>query len=137
MNVIKMCLDLFIKRDRYQSENPAQAVTNIVADSEKVFTKLDAMKGYHQCPLDEESQPLTIFITPLGSSTSGLCEPAIKIQAGSRFVSDTDSRYAVISWAIIKCKMFSAGLQHFTIITDYHPLIPILNNHRLDEIENP
>ena len=25
---------------------------------------LDAMKGYHQCPLDEESQVLTTFITP-------------------------------------------------------------------------
>ncbi len=26
---------------------------------------------------------------------------------------------------------------HFTIITDHHPLVPILNNHHLDEIENP
>ena len=24
------------------------------------------MKGYHQCPLDEESQALTTFITPFG-----------------------------------------------------------------------
>ena len=24
------------------------------------------MKGYHQCPLDEESQQLTTFITPFG-----------------------------------------------------------------------
>ena len=29
------------------------------------------------------------------------------------------------------------GLQHFIIITDYNPLIPILNNHRLDELVNP
>ena len=27
---------------------------------------LDALKGYHQCPLDQESQPLTSFITPFG-----------------------------------------------------------------------
>ena len=27
---------------------------------------LDALKGYHQCPLDEDSQILTTFITPFG-----------------------------------------------------------------------
>ncbi len=66
------------------------------------------------------------------------------VQAGSRFLSDTESRYAIIelemlavSWAIIKCRIFLAGLPHFTVRTDHHPLIPILNNHRLDEIENP
>lgn len=42
-----------------------------------------------------------------------------------------------MSWAIAKCKLFLAGLPHFTVLTDHHPLIPILNNHRLDEIENP
>ena len=66
------------------------------------------------------------------------------IQAGSKFLSDSESRYAIIelellavSWATIKCKLFLAGLPHFMIVTDHHPLIPILNNHRLDEIENP
>ena len=42
-----------------------------------------------------------------------------------------------VAWAIMKCKLFLAGLPHFTVITDHHPLIPILNSHRLDEIENP
>ena len=32
----------------------------------KVFTVFDAVKGYHQCPLDEQSQLLTTFITPFG-----------------------------------------------------------------------
>jgi len=66
------------------------------------------------------------------------------VQAGSRFLTDTEARYAVVElemlavcWAISKCKLFLSGLQHFTIITDHSPLIPILNNHRLDEIENP
>ena len=66
------------------------------------------------------------------------------IQAGSRFLSDTKSRYAIIeleilavSWVITKCKLFLAGLPHFTVLTDHHPLVPILNNHRLDEVENP
>ena len=66
------------------------------------------------------------------------------IQAGSGFLSNAESQYAIIelellavSWAIIKCKLFLAGLPHFTIVTDHHLLIPILNTHRLDEIENP
>jgi len=32
--------------------------------------------------------------------------------------------------------MFLGGLQHFTVVTDHNPLIPILNSHRLDEVEN-
>ena len=55
------------------------------------------------------------------------------IQASLRFLSDTESRYAIIelellavTWAI-KCKVFLASLPHFIVLTD----------HRLDEIENP
>ena len=338
---IRMCVDLsrlnrYVKRERYQSATPAEAVADIAAESAKIFTKFDALKGYHQCPLDEASQLLTTFITPFGRfkylrapygissisehynrrmdeafagltgyrrivddvviydsdtsqhidhvrqflqrcaeqritlntdkwdfaqsqvtfagfklSAQGYCidksitdaissfptpanrtdlraffglanqlsactatlanllapmrpllstknefiwspdldhvftnakqtltsSPTVSffdpdkptrlstdasrqglgfvlqqkkgdnwllIQAGSRFLSDTESRYAVIelellavSWAIAKCKIFLAGLAHFTVVTDHHPLIPILNNHRLDEIENP
>ena len=68
---IRMCVDLsrlnkYVRQERYQSPTPAQAVADIAADKAKVFTKIDAMKGYHQCPLDNESQMLTIFITPFG-----------------------------------------------------------------------
>ena len=66
------------------------------------------------------------------------------VQAGSRFLSDAESRYATIelellavTWAVTKCKVFLAGLQHFYISTDHNPLIPILNSRRLNEIENP
>ena len=338
---IRLCVDLsrlnrHVRRERYQSITPAQAVADIAAENAKLFTKLDALKGYHQCPLDEDSQPLTTFITPFGrfkflrapyglSSISehynrrmdeafeglsgyrrivddviifdsdeaqharhvkqflsrcaeksitlnldkwqfaqtevlfagfllspegyridrsitdaiakfptpasrtdlrsfiglvnqlsastpaiaGLLNPLrpllstkndfvwspgldeafgevksslvsapilsffdpsrptrictdasrqglgfvlqqklddtwVLVQAGSRFLSDPETRYAVIelellavSWAIIKCNIFLAGLRHFTVMTDHHPLIPILNSHRLDEIENP
>ena len=39
-----------------------------------------------------------------------------------------------MKWAITKCKISLAGLPHFTVV---HPLVPILNRYRLDEIENP
>ena len=66
------------------------------------------------------------------------------VQAGSRFLSDAESRYAIIelellavAWAVAKCNMFLAGLQQFSVVTDHNPLVPILNTKRLDEIENP
>ena len=69
-------------------------------------------------------------------------EAWVLVQAGSRFLSDAESRYAIIelemlavSWAVSKCRL--AGLPHFQVVTDHHPLIPILNTHRLDEVENP
>ena len=68
---IRMCVDLshlncFVKRERYQSSSPAEAVADMAASNAKFFTILDAKKGYHQCPLDLQSQSLTIFITPFG-----------------------------------------------------------------------
>jgi len=339
---IRMCVDLshlnrFVRRERYQSCSPAEAVADMAASNARYFTVLDAKKGYHQCPLDEESQLLTTFITPFGRfkylrapygissisehydrrmaeafiglsgfrrivddiviydsnaaqhaasvraflqrcvdkqialnidkclffqrtvtfagfqlSSNGyqvdrsitdaiasfptpnnrtdlrsffglanqlsasthvisslltplrpllstkndflwspthdqafqvakehltaapvlsffdinkptrLCTDASRhglgfilqqrlsdgtwslTQAGSRFLSETETRYAIIElemlavcWAILKCHTFLAGLQHFQVVTDHNPLIPILNNHRLDEIENP
>ena len=72
------------------------------------------------------------------------CDAEWKIvQAGSRFLTDAESRYAVVeveclavAWAIKKCSLFLDGIDHFTVITDHNPLIPILNTHHLDEIEN-
>ena len=68
---IRMCVDLshlnrYVRWERYQSPTPAQAVADIAATNAKFFTVLDALKGYHQCPLDQESQILTTFITPFG-----------------------------------------------------------------------
>jgi len=66
-------------------------------------------------------------------------EPWSLIQAVSRFLMQTESLCAVvelellaISWAVSNCRLFLAGLQHFTVLTDHNPLIPILNSHRLD-----
>ena len=70
-NKMRLCVDLshlnkYVKRERYMSSTPAQALTYTAANDARIFTKLDALKGHHQCPLDEESQLLTTFITPYG-----------------------------------------------------------------------
>ena len=68
---IRMCVDLsklnkYVRREHYPSTTPAEAVTDIHQSQAKFFTVFDALKGYHQCPLDEASQNLTTFITPFG-----------------------------------------------------------------------
>ena len=42
-----------------------------------------------------------------------------------------------VCWAIQKCKLFLTGLQHFSIIADHNPLVPIINSYCLDKIKNP
>ena len=67
------------------------------------------------------------------------------IKCGSRFISDTESRYAMIefellaiAWAMKKCHVYLSGTK-FEVITDHQPLISIMNKYRysLMEIENP
>ena len=60
---IRMCVDLsrlnkYVKRERYQSLTPSQAVADIHANNAKIFTKLDAMKGYHYMKIASSSPPL-------------------------------------------------------------------------------
>ena len=66
------------------------------------------------------------------------------VRAGSRFLSEAETRYAMIelelvavAWAVKKCNLFLDGLPHFDIKTDHAPLVPILNKYTLDQIENP
>ena len=65
------------------------------------------------------------------------------LQCGSRYLSDAETRYAVIElemlgvvWAVRKCHLFLAGAP-FAVVTDHRPLVPILNSYSLDQIENP
>ena len=49
---IRMCVDLsrlnrFVKRERYQSATPAEAVADIAEEKAKMFTKFVALKGYN------------------------------------------------------------------------------------------
>lgn len=64
------------------------------------------------------------------------------VQAGSRFLSSAEERYAMvelellaIAWACKKASTFLEGIA-FTIVTDHKPLIPILRDYALSEIEN-
>ena len=66
------------------------------------------------------------------------------IQCGSRFLTDTETRYSVIElellaavWALGKCRVYLLGLPHFTLLVDHKPLVPILNDLTLDAVENP
>jgi transposase InsO family protein len=65
------------------------------------------------------------------------------VQCGSRFITDTEARYAVIElemlgvvWAVKKLRVFLQGLPSFEIMVDHRPLVPILNQYTLDQVEN-
>ncbi|XP_043200358.1 uncharacterized protein LOC122369578 [Amphibalanus amphitrite] len=66
------------------------------------------------------------------------------VQYGSRFLTDTESRYAVIElelaavlWACKKCHVYLAGMPHFDLVVDHRPLVTILNYKQLNSIDNP
>ena len=58
-------LNNFIIRPKFETATPFQAVRTIPAGM-KFFTVIDALKGYHQVPLDDESAEMTTFSTPFG-----------------------------------------------------------------------
>ena len=66
------------------------------------------------------------------------------VRCESRFVSDTESRYAMVElklraaqWAMKKCRLYLMGLPTFTLIVDHQPLVTILDRYTLDQVENP
>ena len=66
---LRICLDprdlnKAIKREHYQLPTFEEISSRL--SRAKVFTKLDANKGYWQIPLDEESTKFTTFNTPFG-----------------------------------------------------------------------
>ena len=68
---VRLCVDLSrlnhsVRREFYPSSTPLECVTCIISEEARYFAVFDALKGYHQCPLEPLSQPLTTFITPFG-----------------------------------------------------------------------
>ena len=67
---LRLCVDFralnkHIVRPRFESQTSFQAV-RIIPKGMKFFTVIDALKGYHQVQLDEESAALTTLSTPFG-----------------------------------------------------------------------
>ena len=67
---IRMCVDFtrlnrFVKRPVNPQLTPWEVVCKIPRRT-KHFAVFDALKGYHQVELDEESRALTTFMTPFG-----------------------------------------------------------------------
>jgi hypothetical protein len=68
-NKVRLCVDLTKLNENVRRENfPLPTTDNLLAQlsGAKFFSKLDCNSGFHQIPLDEESQELTTFITPFG-----------------------------------------------------------------------
>lgn len=66
---IRLCVDFTRLNESVQRENfPLPATDQLLAQlsGATVFSKLNCNSGFFQVPLDEESQKLTTFITPLG-----------------------------------------------------------------------
>ena len=53
-----------VKREHFMLSNMEEISPKLRGS--KIFSKLDAVCGFHQIPLDEESQLLMTFITPFG-----------------------------------------------------------------------
>jgi hypothetical protein len=70
-------LNKFVDRQAHPFPSPRDIVKGIREDS-RWFVKFDAMQGYYQLPLDEESSRLTTFLLPSGTyrftrGPMGLC----------------------------------------------------------------
>ena len=66
------------------------------------------------------------------------------VQAGSRFITETESNYAMVElellavvWAMRKSQTYLQGLTNFELIVDHKPLKSILNTQTLDNVDNP
>lgn len=67
----RLCFDLSrlnnsVRRGFYLSSTPIECVTCIISEEARYFAAFDALKGYHQCPLELRSQLLMTFITLFG-----------------------------------------------------------------------
>lgn len=66
---IRLCIDFTKLNESVKREYfPLPTTDHLLAqlDGAKVFSKLDCNNGFHQIELDEKSQELTTFITPVG-----------------------------------------------------------------------
>ena len=66
------------------------------------------------------------------------------VLAGSRFTTGAESRYApvegealAVAWALHKTRHFTLGNKKLTVAVDHKPLLKILGDRELADIDNP
>ena len=66
------------------------------------------------------------------------------IQCGSRFITDTERRYAMfelemlgVVWAAHKAKTILQGRDRVELFTDHKPLVPVINAYTCDKVDSP
>ena len=75
----------------------------------------------------------------------GCCQDGWRITlAGSRFLSSAERNYAPIegealgvAWSLEQTRFFTMGCDELLVVVDHKPLIKLLGDRRLDEINNP
>ena len=92
---IRVCVDFTILnhniiRPRFDTATPFQAVRTIPPGM-KFFTIIDALKGYHQVQLDEESAALTTFQLRMASTNIGAFRSASRTQKTTTAVASPKS----------------------------------------------
>ena len=74
----------------------------------------------------------------------GCCPDGWRITlAGSRFLTPAEKNYApiegealAVAWALKQTEFFTQGCDNLVVVVDHKPLVKILGDRRLDEIEN-
>ena len=78
------------------------------------------------------------------NSLPDCCENGWRVTlAGSRFLSDTEGRYAAvegealaIAWGLEQTRYFTQGCSNLLVVTDHKPLVKLFGDRTLDEITN-
>ena len=125
-------------------------------------TATDAWNGYHSCPLDVESWPLTTFVTdwsmvgigywmyqktcdcPFDPVPNKCCTEGWRVTfANSRPIKPAEWNYwptegeaLGVAWALEDSKYFSLGCNDLHVTTDHRPLVSLLGSKDLSEIDN-
>ena len=126
-------------------ENSKATIVDMIREGVRIF---DAKKPTCLRP-DWSSRGLGYFLMQKHCGcypvVPDCCEDGWRITlAGSRFLSDTEKRYAAIEgealaivWSLEQTKYFTMGCNDLMVVTDHKPLTKIFADRTLDEIPNP
>jgi len=103
--------------------------TALMSDWSKTGIGFWLLQKYCQCP----------------QSSPGCCQNGWRIAlAGSRFLSSAERNYAPVegealgvAWSLEQTRFFTMGCNDLLVVVDHKPLVKLLGDRRLDEIDNP